>query len=97
MKTSIEVELLPFLLPDEVTLKSEVGPDSRHFPLSAISASTLEAMCDAFRDGVFKTARKSRPPQEMQRPHDHKSPRCWCGEANYGAPSPSTPFSESAK
>jgi len=85
VKTTIEMELVPFDVPSTVTKAEQIGPDDKHFSLSEIPANTLSAMCDEFRDEIFRKANKLQPPREMPRPHDHKSPRCWCGEANYGA------------
>jgi len=97
VKSKIEVELKPFNIPNYAIMeRHEPGDDERSFPLSMIDANTLDRMCDAFRDAVFNKAGKQQPPRDMPKPHDHKSPRCWCGEANYGA-SQSTSACESKK
>lgn len=86
MKAKIEIELKPFNIPNfAIAERHEPGDDERSFPLALIDANTLDRMCEDFRNAVFKKAGKQQPPMEAQRPHDHKSPRCWCGEPNYGA------------
>lgn len=65
MKTKIEIEIIPFSVPESVTLKESPGPredgfkPSAKIKLSTLSEETLEKLCDDFREKVFKKAGKS--------------------------------------
>lgn len=67
MKTFIEVKLKPFGVPNFVVRDSDpvAGREQQSFPLSELSAETLEAMCEEFTREVFKKANKQRPPREQ--------------------------------
>ena len=62
MKTSIEIELQPFTVPNFVIPLRKPRPRQDGFesapglPLSDLSAETLTLMCDEFRSAVFKKA-----------------------------------------
>ena len=85
MKVKVEIDLKPFSLPNYVVAVDDGDGKDRSFPISVLDSATLDGMCEDFRVAMFKKAGKQLPPIEAERPHDHKSPRCWCGEANYGA------------
>lgn len=68
MKTTIEVKLKPFQVPDFVLM--EVKPrqegflhDAPKYALSGLNADVLEALCEEFTKSVFEKAGKCRPPQ----------------------------------
>lgn len=69
MKTSITVDLKPFLVPnfavEEVTISDRSAgiADGRSWPLAAIDADTLDRMCSEFYMAVFKKAGKTPPPR----------------------------------
>lgn len=60
MKTTIEVTLKPFTVPNFVVVESMPGKDG--LPLSALDSLTLDRMCSEFRIAVFKKAGKEQPP-----------------------------------
>jgi hypothetical protein len=62
MKTTIEIELMPFIVPNCVHVVSGVSDVVGSYPLSAIDAQTLDKMCSNFRRAVFKQAGKEMPP-----------------------------------
>lgn len=62
MKTTIEIELKPFSVPNFVIVASTGDGETRSYPLSAIDAQTLDRMCSDFRHAVFKQAGKEMPP-----------------------------------
>ena len=61
MKTKIEVNLKPFIVPNFVVADEGKEGDDRSWPLEALDAETLDRMCNDFRDGVFKKAKKQQP------------------------------------
>ena len=65
MKTTVEVEIKPFIVPNFVV---QVGEGEQPFSLSLLSPDTLDKMCNEFRDAVFKKAGKAQPP--TQKPCD---------------------------
>jgi len=68
MKTTIEVELQPFTVPNFVLtvakagLKQEGFQEAPKYSLSELSVDTLDKMCIDFRNEVFKKAGKIQPP-----------------------------------
>ncbi len=69
MKTSIDIELKPFTVPNFVIADNDLtarqeGCEHPKFPLQALSSETLQRLCDQFAREVFKKAGKSPPPQE---------------------------------
>lgn len=63
MKVTVNVEIEPFVTPNFVRLKgASIAAEATAVPLSALDSETLERMCEAFTDEVFKKARKERPP-----------------------------------
>lgn len=68
MKATLQVELQPFKTPNFV--RAVVPPGKREdgfgdtpcYPLRDLDPMTLDKMCDAFRDEVFRKAGKGRPP-----------------------------------
>ena len=71
MKTSIEINLKPFYVPNFVIAIDPARPreegfvETRSFALSELDPVTLEKMCEAFTTGIFKKAGKQRPPQAV--------------------------------
>ncbi len=69
MKTTIEIKLKPFTVPNFVLvdedrrLRQEGVIESRNFHLSEIDECTLSKMCNDFRNEVFKKAGKNPPPE----------------------------------
>ncbi len=69
MKTTIEIKLKPFKVPDFVLVdecrkrRQEGFVESRTFNLSEIDECTLSKMCNDFRNEVFKKAGKNPPPE----------------------------------
>jgi len=68
MKHTIEIEIVPFSVPEGVYIrppvisKREDGfKPSGAIPFSEVEESTLSAMCDEFRKSVFEKARKVDP------------------------------------
>lgn len=70
MKTTVEIELLPFRIPNYVFAKEEVITKQERFNedgkyhLSQLDSLALEALCEEFTKAVFEKAGKSRPPKE---------------------------------
>ena len=75
-KVTISVELNAFTVPDHVTAVPPPTPPGRpeprgsqrrldivKYPLSALDATTLEALCEEFTDAVFAKAGIQRPPK----------------------------------
>lgn len=70
MKVTIELEIADFEVPDFVQVVRPPGKreDGLRFAatsgpkLSDLSAYTLDALCDNFREAVFKKAGKEPPP-----------------------------------
>lgn len=67
MKASIEMNIKPFRVPNNVIVdephkREELGAD-KALPLSTLDAGTLEKMCEDFTAEVFKKAGKARLPK----------------------------------
>ena len=70
MKATLEVELQPFKTPNFVLAKERTGKRQDGFeetptpkyPLSDIDPYTLEKLCNAFHDEIFRKAGKTPPP-----------------------------------
>lgn len=65
MKATLYVELKPFTVPNFVRAVSnslDADDETVAYPLSSLDASTLDRLCDQFRDEVFKKAGKQQPP-----------------------------------
>lgn len=65
MKATIEIELLPFNVPNYVRTKREgmeEGVDDAALHLRDLDAETLDELCENFTNEVFKRAKKQRPP-----------------------------------
>lgn len=60
MKTKIEVEIKPFIIPNFVTIEGD--ENAKGVPLSALDSYALDKLCTDFREGVFGKAGKSQPP-----------------------------------
>jgi hypothetical protein len=64
VKITKEIELQPFTVPNFVLAKAEPAPrqngimEVQKFHLSELSEETLNALCDEFREQVFKKAGK---------------------------------------
>ena len=64
--TTIKLKLRPFTVPNFVIVEVPARPrqegmqpvESTSIPLAAVSAEDLDAMCDEFRETVFKKAMK---------------------------------------
>lgn len=63
MKASLEVVLKPFTTPNFVLMETKVSGEPASVPLSVVDASTLDRLCDKFRDEVFRKAGKEQPPR----------------------------------
>lgn len=69
LKTTIEVELQPFTVPDKVYAVAPEGTRQGGFVaptsfwLSDLDADTLDTMCNEFRREVFKRTGKKEPPR----------------------------------
>ncbi len=69
MSVKVFVELCPFEVPTKVFIKQE--PVTRQegfkeapsYKLTELEDSTLEKLCDEFRENVFKFANKHMPPR----------------------------------
>ncbi len=70
MKVKIDVKLVPFPIPQSVTVRPvgvlprETIVDSMEVMLSDLDELTLDEMCNEFRTAVFKKAGKRQPPTE---------------------------------
>lgn len=68
MKATIELELVPFNVPDVVyvrekpTLRQHGLAEGRKIHLSELDAETLDTLCYEFRKAVFQKAQKQLPP-----------------------------------
>ena len=58
MKMKIEVEVEPFTAPNFVRVSDAA---ETAVPLADVDAQVLSALCDQFRESVFKIARKKDP------------------------------------
>lgn len=65
MKAKVEIDVLPFTVPNFVRLGVE-GSKSTAIPLSRVDRGTLELLCDRFRAEVFERA--DRPDDEGDEP-----------------------------
>ena len=54
----VKIELKPFKTPNFVI---DVEEDGKSYPLSAVEADDLSAMCHVFRESVFKKAGRVDP------------------------------------
>lgn len=69
MKVNIEIELLPFTVPNYVLvkeqpkLKQEGFTEGRKYHLSELEPETLYSLCEQFKKDVFEKANKRQPPQ----------------------------------
>jgi len=61
MSAYIKLPLKPFTVPNFVVVNAPTTTDQSSHPLEMVDPETLERMCDAFRDAVFKKANKKRP------------------------------------
>lgn len=74
MKATLKVELKPFQVPNfvlaaEKTSSREDGFNKGvSYPLSDLDPYTLDALCNQFRNEVFKKAGKRQPPQDTGEP-----------------------------
>lgn len=69
MKTKIELNLKPFLVPSYVDVVQEpklredgFSPEIPKFALGDLDSTALNQMCEEFTANVFKKAGKTRPP-----------------------------------
>lgn len=67
MKANLEVELKPFIVPNNVIIEPKKGygdqsEASTIIPLIGLDPRTLDKLCEEFRDAVFKKAGKQQPP-----------------------------------
>ena len=76
MKTTIEVDLKPFMIPQFVVenrpkVVEQSDPDGAlNFRLGDLDSETLDRLCREFTTGVFNKADKARMPEpEPGRPH----------------------------
>jgi hypothetical protein len=58
---TVTVKLKPFGAPNFVIADVPDESDRMSFPLKDVDADTLSAMCDAFRESVFRKAEKQDP------------------------------------
>ena len=69
MKTTIDIEIKPFVVPNFVVQILPVGKKddgwkpSEGIPLSELSSETLYKLCKDFTDDVFQKAGKPQPPK----------------------------------
>ena len=69
MKTKIEVELVPFKVPNYVLHQTKIGArqegmqDKSKSHLSELDESTLARLCYEFKREVFEKAGKDMPPE----------------------------------
>ena len=62
MKARVMIEIKPFSIPSFLVLKADQGETTvASVKLSEVEESTLSALCDEFRAGVFKAAGKTDP------------------------------------
>ena len=65
MRAKIDVAIQPFSIPNLVRRDKKYNPHGDEsdpaFPLASIDADTLGALCDQFREGVFRQAGKIDP------------------------------------
>ena len=73
MKTMIEIELQPFMVPNYVLTVQPPHPkqdgiqETPKYSLADLDPNTLDRLCDEFRDAVFKKAGKTQPPRDASR------------------------------
>lgn len=73
MKTTIEIELQPFTVPNFVLTVQAPRPkqdgiqETPKYALSDLDPNTLERLCNQFRDAVFEKAGKTQPPRDASR------------------------------
>ena len=71
MKVKIEVEFIPFTVPNFVMVKESPQPrengfqEGRKFHVSELDQDTLWKLCEQFKDDVFKKANAQLPPMEV--------------------------------
>ena len=64
MKTTVQLEIASFKVPDRIAVKGSIGmknegyTDQRTLHLSEVDPETLAKLCDEFRENVFKVAAK---------------------------------------
>ena len=69
MEVNVKIKIKPFRVPNNVIIegppvaKEDGFKPAESMPLSALDASTLGEMCEAFTRGVFERAGKQRPPR----------------------------------
>ena len=68
MKVNVELELLPFNVPNYVLVKEEPRPkqegfaEGKKFHISELGSETLLKLCNQFKNDVFRKAGKEHPP-----------------------------------
>ena len=73
MKTTLQVELHPFQVPDFVTQVMPPGnredgfKEAPKYALSQLDPRTLDELCQEFRREVFEKAKKHPPPEVVCR------------------------------
>lgn len=71
MEVKMEVDLLPFKIPNYVLEKQKPGKredgfkDGRKFHLSELDPLTLSKLCNEFRREIFKKAGKEQPARQV--------------------------------
>ena len=74
----IPIKLVPFIVPDRVfqsmppRLRQEGFHSTIEFLLSELEPEVLSDLCDEFREGVFKVARKEDPKLQEGQDQDPK-------------------------
>lgn len=69
MKVNLEIELVPFNVPDFVFIKRAPRPRQdgiqfdNNIPLSELDSATLHNLCEQFYGEVFRRAGKEPPPR----------------------------------
>jgi len=69
VEVNVKMKLKPFQVPSFVLTEPEVRPRQEGFQevpkfrLSDLDSSTLDKLCEEFRNSVFKKAGKQQPPQ----------------------------------
>lgn len=64
MKTTLEIELRPFELPEFArAITSLSNKDDQQIPIHMLDGNTLLRMCDEFRDSLFSKYDVQYPPQ----------------------------------
>ena len=62
---TITTKIEPFDVPDTVSSVADENGPMYYYPISGLSATDLDRLCEQFTKAVFKAAGKERPAQQL--------------------------------